>query len=306
MDRAEKGNDDGAVAELQWLNDAEQVMRRVVGDEEGVVEAVPCGDLLGEVPGEEDGREGCREVGDRAGEAQDVRLFGNPREAEGISYNALRMSAVLAGTWYTGVEQSKQAILWLRTMSCFKPVLKLAGSGVLDWPDPSKTWRTELWLETSSGRGLSFSWATFISCSRSMGCLGGGGFSGLSLSFPLLLESLLAKRTTDQVTGRDARRRSLEAAAGALRRESELAREAPGERCRIGRAVRNMVSWRGAQLRSNHRDGLSRVKTRKETRSMGRPPHGGNRQARRISGRPIAIQRRYRQLEEWSRGSSQQ
>lgn len=67
MDRAEEGDDDGAVAELDGLEVGEELVRGPVGDHDAVEQLVVRRPRRVEVPGEVDGGEGGEDVGDCAG-----------------------------------------------------------------------------------------------------------------------------------------------------------------------------------------------------------------------------------------------
>ena len=90
MDRAEEGDDDGSITQLDGLQQVKKPLSGVVVYKDGIVECVSGGKLLAKIPGQEDGGERGSHVGNRTSETQSIGLARDLCQAESVFDDVLR------------------------------------------------------------------------------------------------------------------------------------------------------------------------------------------------------------------------
>lgn len=91
MDCAQEGDDHGTVSELDWLDDAEQVLSGVMVDDDCIVKCIAAGELLLEIPSEVQSRQRGRPVRERACKSEDLGFARDVVEAERVFDDALEL-----------------------------------------------------------------------------------------------------------------------------------------------------------------------------------------------------------------------
>lgn len=89
MDSTEERDDNGTIAQLHWLHDAEEVLRGAVVNGDGIVQGIARRHSLLQVPAEVDGRKRGSKVWNGTSKSEDFGLVRNVVETERVFDDAL-------------------------------------------------------------------------------------------------------------------------------------------------------------------------------------------------------------------------
>lgn len=106
MDCSKEGDDDGAISELDRLEEAQPVLRRIMVHVNMVCKCRRGGPFEVQIPAQVDCTQGCRKVGQSACKTEQVGLPWHFAEIEGILDNVLSAMCQLVYRMVSGAEQA--------------------------------------------------------------------------------------------------------------------------------------------------------------------------------------------------------